>query len=162
MCGLCREGRWFEAYQLAKGMGDQRLSPDEEIYNSLVLVYSNYFKVDLALETLNTMTAQGFKPCLIGYRALICALCKIDKMEEAQSIFENMLLQHWNPDEIVWTILIDGLLKDGKPDLCMKFLHIMEAKNCKPTFQTYVILAREVSKEENRIEMVLVGDVPII
>nr|CAD1837742.1 unnamed protein product [Ananas comosus var. bracteatus] len=130
--GLCREGRWFEAYQLVSSMIDQKLSPDGEIYNSLLQVLASNLEVDLASEIFDKMTAQGFELHLTGYKALICALCKVGRTSKAQSIFRNMLAQLWNPDEIAWTILIDGLMRGGHQDLYMTFLHIMETNDCKP------------------------------
>ncbi|CAL9083239.1 unnamed protein product [Musa acuminata var. zebrina] len=148
VCGLCGEGRWSEADQVVKSMAVQGLPLDEEIYNSLLQVYANNLKIEHALELLNAMTSIGFEPCLMGYKSLICALCEVDRVQEAQNLFHCMLLQHWSPDEVVWTILIDGLIKGGKPTLCTEFLQIMEAKGCKPTLHTHAILARELSAKD--------------
>ena len=79
-------------------------------------------------------------------QSLICALCRSSRLKEVEVLFENMLGKKWNNDEIVWTILIDGLLKERESELCMKLLHVMESKSCNISFQTYVILARELSK----------------
>jgi len=136
---------------LVGSMTDQGLYPDGEIYRSLLLALAENYKVDIALQILNEMTVRGFEPNLIGYRSLICALCKLDRREEASNLFESMLLQQWSPDEIVWTILIDGLVMEGEPDLCMKFLHAMEARDHAPTYQTYIILARQFPKDEKYV-----------
>lgn len=63
-----------------------------------------------------------------------------------------MLDKQWNTDEIVWTVLVDGLVTKGLPDLCLKFLHIMESRNCCINLQTYVILANELSKVDKSID----------
>lgn len=154
--GLCREGKWQEAHNLYKSMEDNCLLPDEEIYKSLLLVLAKNYKVDLALFILNEMAVRGFEPSMTGYRLLICALCNLNRREEASHLFESMLPQQWSPDEIAWTILIDGLLKEGEADLCMKFLHIMEAKDYAPTFQALCYFEKSVShRQENCTDTVL-------
>ena len=140
--GLCREGRYYEADQLADNMKEKGLSPNKEIYQSLLVGHCKNSKVDSAMKIFDLMAVGGFEPRLPEYKALICALCRGSQVEEAQAMFVSMLEKQWNADEVVWTVLIDGLLKEKQLDLCMKLLHIMESKNCELNFQTYVILAR--------------------
>lgn len=102
--------------------------------------------MDRALELFNLMTDRAFEVRLPIYKALICALLKANQVEKAQVLFENMLEKQWNPDEIIWTLLVDGLLKDGMFNLCLKFLHVMESKKGSVSLQAYVVLERELSK----------------
>ena len=98
------------------------------------------------------MANSGMAPKLSIYAALICALCKTCRTEEAQNLFECMLEKQWNSNDVVWTVLTDGLLKEGMSNLCLKFLHIMESKNCSLNLQTYVTMARELSKVDKSTE----------
>lgn len=59
---------------------------------------------------------------------MIPVLCKQGKVQEAERLFGNALPSGYNPDEGMWTMLIDGLLKDGENDTCLKQLKAMEKK----------------------------------
>ncbi|KAG9443477.1 hypothetical protein H6P81_014817 [Aristolochia fimbriata] len=151
--GLCEEGRSLEAEQLFKSMLDKGMCPNEKAYNSLLLVYCRELKIDNALEILAKMTSNDFEPPLVAYKAMICALHKANRIEEARNLFEGMLCKQWSPDEIVWTVLVDGLIKEGGSDLCMSLLHVMESRGREITFQTYMILARELSSQNKSVDM---------
>jgi pentatricopeptide repeat protein len=152
LSGLSRSGRWFEAYKLYRSMIGQSLCPNQEAYNHFIVSILRAQKVDLAMGVFRHMSAQHCELHLVGYKALICALCQFHRREEAQFIFEHMLSRAFNPDNIVWTVLIDGLLGAGYKDLCMEFLHIMEKNHHKPSFRSYTIVAREVLKEQPALE----------
>ena len=68
------------------------------------------------------MTSRGFELRLIEFKALICALCKVNSLTDAQKVFEKMLMKDWNPDEVLWAVLIDGLLNEGFQNVCTNFL----------------------------------------
>lgn len=82
----------------------------------------------------------------------MCALCKVGRVEELEALFGKLLHMQWSADEIIWTVLIDGIVKEGGSDLCMKLLHQMESSSCKIKFHSYVILAREVPMENKLID----------
>jgi pentatricopeptide repeat protein len=149
--GLCREGKSWEADQLIENMKERGLCPNQDIYNSILVAHCKNLAVDDALNIFNLMVIRGFELHLSIYKALICALCMASRLGEAQSLFESMLEKEWNNDEIVWTILVDGLLKEGQLDLCMKLLHVMKSRNCILNSHTYVILARELSKLDKSV-----------
>lgn len=102
--------------------------------------------MDRALELLDLMIDRAFEVRLSVYKALICALFKANEVEKAQVVFEKILDQHLNPDEIIWTILVDGLLKEGGFEMCRNFLQIMESKKCSVSLQAYIVLKNELSK----------------
>uniref|UniRef100_A0ACD5W497 Uncharacterized protein n=1 Tax=Avena sativa TaxID=4498 RepID=A0ACD5W497_AVESA len=154
LSGLSRSGRWFEAYKLYRYMVGQGLCPNQEAYNCFIISILRALKVDLAMGVFRHMSAQHRELHLVGYKALICALCQLHRRKEAQFIFEHMLSRAFNPDNIVWTVLIDGLLGAGYKDVCMKFLQIMEKNHRKPSFRSYNILAREGLKKQPLLESV--------
>lgn len=156
--GLCREGRPWEADQLMENMKERGLSPNQEIYESLLVAHCKNLEVDYALKIFDWMAIRGYKPHLPIYKELICALCRASRVEEAQTLFESMLEKEWNNDEIVWTVFVDGLLKEGQLDICMKLLHVMEDRNYILNIQTYEILARELSKLDKSIETHQIAD----
>lgn len=98
------------------------------------------------------MANSGIEAHLSVYAALVSALCRTNRTKEAQNLLESMLEKQWSTDDIVWTVLVDGLIKEGLPDFCLKFLHIMESRNCSINIQTYAVLDRELSKVDKSIE----------
>lgn len=144
--GLCREGKSYEASQLVEDMKEKGLSPSMDILCSLLVAQCKNLEVDSALGIFNLLAVKGIKPYLSIYKVLICALCRSSRVEEAQSLFHSLLEEKWNSDLIVWTVLVDGLLHEGQSDVCMKFLHLMESRNCALSLYTYLSLARELSK----------------
>jgi pentatricopeptide repeat protein len=148
LSGLSRSGRWYEAYKLYRSMVGQGLCPNQEAYNYFIISILRARKVDLAMGVFRHMSAQRCKLHLVRYKALICALCQFNRRKEAQFIFEHMLSRPFDPDNIVWTVLIDGLLGAGYKDLCMEYLHIMENNHREPSFRSYNILAREALKKQ--------------
>lgn len=81
------------------------------------------------MDVFRHMSAQCRELHLVGYKELICALCQFHRRSEAQFVFEDMLSRNFSFDDIVWTILINGLIGAGYKDLCMEFLHIMGKKS---------------------------------
>ena len=58
------------------------------------------------------MVENGYEPQLSLYNSVIPGLCKEGKVQEVERSFDNALRSGHNPDEGMWTMLIDGLLKD--------------------------------------------------
>lgn len=143
--GLCKEGKSKEAVELFKNMEENSMNPDRNIYLSLINTLCKNSKVETALEFFDLIKVKGFEPDIKTYKVLISALCKERQVSKARVLFEDMLDRQWDTDEIVWTVLIDGVFKDADVDTCLCFIHIMELKNRVPNFQTYVMLAKELS-----------------
>ncbi|KAJ0715717.1 putative tetratricopeptide-like helical domain superfamily [Helianthus annuus] len=147
--GLCKEGKSTEGVELFHNMEEKSITPDLNRYASLIAVHCKNLKMEATLEFFNLMLVGGFEPHIKSYKALICGLCKIGQMSKARELFENMLDQQWDADEVVWTILIDGVLREADVDTCVRCIHIMESKNRIPNFETYVMLAKQVSATDD-------------
>ncbi|CAI0552364.1 unnamed protein product [Linum tenue] len=144
--GLCKHGRSHEANQLVEYMKVRGMYPTMEMYSSLLVAHCKNLEVTPAFRIFNLAKLEGFKPPLSVYKVLIHALCIINRVEEAEDLLKSLLEEQKCGDLIVWTVLVDGLLKGGKSELCIKFLHLMESRNYSLSLHTYVGLARELSK----------------
>jgi len=67
-------------------------------------------------------------------------------------LFDNAISSIFSPDEITWTILIDGFFKQCEFDACLKLLHRMEERGREPSVQTYYVLIKELNKEDKPLE----------
>ncbi|KAJ9551642.1 hypothetical protein OSB04_015687 [Centaurea solstitialis] len=151
--GLCKEGKTTEAVELFRNMEEKGVNPDRNIYASLVTAHCNNSKPEVALEFFDLMLVKRPRTSYPIYKSLISAFCKNGQVGKALVLFEDMLDRRWDADEIVWTILIDGLLKEAEVETCVHFIHIMQSKNKVPNFQTYVMLAKEISAADESCDI---------
>lgn len=81
-------------------MVDQGLCPNQEAYNCFVISLLRALKVDLAMDVFRHMSAKCRELHLVCYKEVICALCQFHRRNEAQFVFEYMLLRNFNSDDI--------------------------------------------------------------
>lgn len=147
--GLCRDGKSYEADQLVVYMKEKGLTPNEAIYCSLLSAYCKSLRVDPALEMLKLLSDRGFKSPITIYAADIRALCESKLLKQVEVVFDEMLEKQWNSYEVVWTVLIDSLLKYGESKLCLNLLHKMKSKGIPIGKHTCLIVARELHRIDN-------------
>jgi pentatricopeptide repeat protein len=88
------------------------------------------------------------------YNALIQVICKKGNVEDALTVFDDMLQQDLTPNVVTYTVLIRGLCHAAKIDQAMKLMERMKSKGCEPVVQTYNVLIR-YSFEEGEIDKAL-------
>ncbi|CAH1448019.1 unnamed protein product [Lactuca virosa] len=94
---------------------------------------------DKALSLVNNMVENGVLVDLETYKLLICGLYEEGKHEKGKEVFCS-LLDGYNSDEVVWTILLDGLLKRGLVKRYFELVGVMEEKGCHLNRYTYQIV----------------------
>lgn len=60
-----------------------------------------------------SMIRHGFVPHLMSYQHLLSGLNSGRQADRAKEIFRNSKWKDYNPDEIVWKVIIDDLIKKG-------------------------------------------------
>ncbi|KAL2938647.1 hypothetical protein RDABS01_022096 [Bienertia sinuspersici] len=134
--GFCRRGKFYEVEQLVKTMQEKDVPLDNDIYDSLG-------EIELPLTT---------------YGLLISTLCKLNQVDEAVLLFKSVLEKKWNSDEVVWSVFIDGLLREGQLDPCVKLLEIIQYSEVTVTRYTCKLLAEELSKVDESFTRHLLTD----
>jgi len=142
---LCRFDRLEEAKSFLTGMQSANLTPSEDVYTCIIECCCRLKLLKEALGFLDTMAKNGYLPHLESYRFIICALCEEGSFHTAKSIFGDILSKEYNCDEIVWKILIDGLLQRGNTADCSSLLSFMEEQNCRPSAAIYARLTGEIT-----------------
>jgi hypothetical protein len=95
-----------------------------------------------------SMIGHGFIPHLMSYKHLLSGLTDEGQVDTAKEIFRDSRWKDYNPDEIAWKVIIDGLIRKGHSYMCHEMLSILEQRNCRPSYQTYAMLTKELSTSE--------------
>ncbi|XP_048534397.1 pentatricopeptide repeat-containing protein At5g65560-like [Triticum urartu] len=134
-----------EVTSLVSRIKDDNLSLNEDIYTALITCLCKSRQYSDAWALLHSMIGRGFVPQLMSYQHLLCGLISEGQAHMAEEIFGNGRWEDYNPDEIVWKVIIDGLIRNGHSDICRDMVSKLEQRNCRPSNQTYVMLAEELS-----------------
>lgn len=86
------------------------------------------------------MIELGYLPALESCKPLICGLFDEESNEKANAFFCSMLHCGYNQDEVVWKLLLDGLVKRGHVNRCSELVSIMENMGCQLHPETYSML----------------------
>jgi pentatricopeptide repeat protein len=129
-------------------MNDDNLSLNEGIYTALIISLCKSKQYSYAWVLLRSMIDHDFVPQLICYQHLLCGLFSEGQTNVATQIFASSRWEDYNPDEIVWKVIIDGLIKKGHSVMCCAMISRLEQMNCTPSNQTYAMLAEELSNRE--------------
>lgn len=111
--GLCTERNWEVAEKLFGKMRDMGIFPNEDTCNSLLdcCCELKFYRKPAML--VDYMIELGYLPALESCKWLICWLVDEESNEKANAFFCSMLHCGYNQDEVVWKLLLDGLVKRG-------------------------------------------------
>jgi pentatricopeptide repeat protein len=74
----------------------------------------------------------------------------VGKLEDAEKVFEDLLVNGYNLDVYTYTIMIHGFCNKGLFDEALTMLSKMEDNSCMPNAATYEIMIRSLfDKDEN-------------
>ncbi|KAK9946768.1 hypothetical protein M0R45_012214 [Rubus argutus] len=111
---LCKRGRLEESQAFFDSLKEKGIQPTKVIYTALIDGYCKFWEVSDALSLFNRMlTELGYLPALGSCKWLICWLVDEESNEKANAFFCSMLHCGYNLDEVVWKLLLDGLVKRG-------------------------------------------------
>uniref|UniRef100_A0A0A9GXW6 Pentacotripeptide-repeat region of PRORP domain-containing protein n=1 Tax=Arundo donax TaxID=35708 RepID=A0A0A9GXW6_ARUDO len=100
---LCKNKRCIEARKIFDFMV-QRVPTQMSLYMAFCLMHM----------LLKVLSMQGLKLDVANYQTVIDALCKVGRMDDAMSQFNQMINEGLTPDRIIFTTLIHGLCTIGK------------------------------------------------
>ncbi|XP_026664123.2 pentatricopeptide repeat-containing protein At1g63400-like [Phoenix dactylifera] len=111
MSRLCEIGRWSVVLKLLIDMFKKGISPNTRTFNIVIhsLCIGGKFRKAKCL-----ISSRGFVPDVVTYNTMIHWFYLEGTINEVQHLFYNMDVQKITPDAITYTILINGLCKQGK------------------------------------------------
>ncbi len=113
---LAKAGRSRDAFTIFYSMKEAGVKPDKFTYTSLVDACENDVDVQ---ELLYDMKEQGVEPDVVTYNTIIKFLCEQYKWYEAKTLVTEMESRGIAPDSMTYGLLMNGLLKAGKPSACL-------------------------------------------
>ncbi|CAD6339957.1 unnamed protein product [Miscanthus lutarioriparius] len=98
-----RSGRFDDARQLLDTMHDRGIDPDLVSFNTLINARSKAgcLAAGVALDLLSEVRQSGLRPDVITYNTLISACSQSSNLEDAVTVFEEMIASECRPD--LWT-----------------------------------------------------------
>ena len=143
--GLYEDGKTREADDLWTTMEANGLSPNaQRVFTPLITAHSRNLKVDVALDLHDSMIERGLEPDIESCTTLIVALCKMRRVDEAASVYEDLVWVGWDVDTVVWYVFFSNGLIDGVGvDVCMEFIHRIRSDFSIPESEVYVMLVEQ-------------------
>ncbi|XP_058786776.1 pentatricopeptide repeat-containing protein At3g49240, mitochondrial [Vicia villosa] len=151
--GYCAEGRFKEAIQVFRSMGEYRCRPDTLSFNNLIEQLCNNGMILEAEEVYGEMEGKGVNPDEYTYGLLMDTCFKENRPDDAASYFKKMVESSLRPNLAVYNRLVDGLVKVGKIDDAKSFFDLM-VKKLKMDVASYQFMMKVLS-EEGRLDEVL-------
>ncbi|PKA58554.1 Pentatricopeptide repeat-containing protein [Apostasia shenzhenica] len=147
---LSSQGRMEWAIEVLEIMSSERFAYpiDNFICSSIISGFSRIGKSELALRFYEgVQKSQEFYPNLMTYTAVIDALCREDRIEEASSIVWKMKKDGIVLDEVVYTSWICGYLRKGVLMEGLRKHKLMEENGVMPDVVSYTALIDGLCKE---------------
>ncbi|KAK2444381.1 pentatricopeptide repeat-containing protein [Trifolium repens] len=151
--GYCAEGRFKEAIQVFRSMGEYRCRPDTLSFNNLIEQLCNNGMILEAEEVYGEMEGKGVNPDEYTYGLLMDTCFKESRPDDAASYFRKMVESGLRPNLAVYNRLVDGLVKIGKIDDAKSFFDLM-VKKLKMDVASYQFMMKVLS-EAGRLDDVL-------
>jgi pentatricopeptide repeat protein len=151
--GYCAEGRFKEAIQVFRSMGEYRCRPDTLSFNNLIEQLCNNGVILEAEEVYGEMEGKGVNPDEYTYGLLMDTCFKESRPDDAASYFRKMVESALRPNLAVYNRLVDGLVKVGKIDDAKSFFDLM-VKKLKMDVASYQFMMKVLS-EAGRLDDVL-------
>ncbi|WJX40469.1 hypothetical protein P8452_27938 [Trifolium repens] len=151
--GYCAEGRFKEAIQVFRSMGEYRCRPDTLSFNNLIEQLCNNGMILEAEEVYGEMEGKGVNPDEYTYGLLMDTCFKESRPDDAASYFRKMVESGLRPNLAVYNRLVDGLVKVGKIDDAKSFFDLM-VKKLKMDVASYQFMMKVLS-EAGRLDDVL-------
>lgn len=157
MNGYCQRKLLQEAYALFGDMKKRHISPDIithtvfidgkckwtlKMARSKKDLEGNKTVKHIASNFLLEMKDRKLKPDVICYTALIDSQCKSENLQEAVSLFNELIEQGLLPDTAAYTALISGYCKQGNVDKALTLMNEMKSNGIQPDNCTMVKLVQ--------------------
>jgi pentatricopeptide repeat protein len=138
----CRQNCLSEARNLFQDMKHRGIKPDLVTFTVLLdghlkRVHSEAFarkrkEVNLAASNIwKEMQNTEIRPDVICYTALIDGHCKVDRLEDAIDLYDEMMYRGVEPDRATCTALLSGCRNRGDVDMVLTKLNLINLTSVK-------------------------------
>ncbi|KAF4399088.1 hypothetical protein G4B88_023682 [Cannabis sativa] len=151
--GYCLEGRYKDAIEVFRKMGDYRCFPDTLSFNVLLEQLCNNGMLTEAEELYGEMGEKGVNPDEFTFALLMDTCFKENRPDDAAEYFRKMVDSKLRPNLAVYGKLVDGLVKVWKVDEAKSFFDLM-VKKLKMDIPSYEFIMKALS-ESGKLDEVL-------
>ncbi|OVA00960.1 Pentatricopeptide repeat [Macleaya cordata] len=151
--GFCAQGRFKDAIEVFRKMGEKRCTPDAVSFNNLIEQLCGNSMVAEAEELYREMSEKGVSPDEFTYVLLMDACFVENRAEDASGYFRKMVESGLRPNLVAFGKVIDGLINSGKIDEAKEFFDQMVEK-LKPEVTSYEAMLRTLC-EAGKLDEVL-------
>ncbi|XP_023734805.1 pentatricopeptide repeat-containing protein At2g06000 [Lactuca sativa] len=140
---FCQSGVPDAAKLVIDSMRIDNLSPDSSLLGFVITSFIISGKLEVAMELISDYSQYSSEKddplsCFV-FNRLLSSLIRINKVDEAVSFFEKVILrsQCYSPDAYTFNIVISGLCKARKVNKAFEFFNQMKEFDCLPDKVTY-------------------------
>ncbi|AEE78514.1 putative protein [Arabidopsis thaliana] len=155
--GYCAGGKFEEAMEVFRQMGDFKCSPDTLSFNNLMNQLCDNELLAEAEKLYGEMEEKNVKPDEYTYGLLMDTCFKEGKIDEGAAYYKTMVESNLRPNLAVYNRLQDQLIKAGKLDDAKSFFDMMVSK-LKMDDEAYKFIMRALSEAGRLDEMLKIVD----
>ncbi|KAK8941881.1 Pentatricopeptide repeat-containing protein [Platanthera guangdongensis] len=116
------------------------LGLNEDTYNILITMYSRDMKPEQGFTMLNEMRKHHLEPKMDSYKSLLASCGKLQLWEQAEELFQSMLLRGYRLDRSFYHIMMKIYRDAGNHSKAENLLCMMTEAGVKPTIATMHML----------------------
>uniref|UniRef100_A0A0D9W5I5 Pentacotripeptide-repeat region of PRORP domain-containing protein n=1 Tax=Leersia perrieri TaxID=77586 RepID=A0A0D9W5I5_9ORYZ len=136
--GVCRVGYVQKALELVERMNEFGCSPDTVTHNILVDGLCRINEVSRGHEVLKRLQRDGVcMPNVVTFTSVISGYCKAGRMEDAMSVYSDMVASGTMPNVVTYNVLINGYGKVGDMGSAVEVYRQMVLRHCPPDVVTF-------------------------
>ncbi|CAI9097554.1 OLC1v1034012C1 [Oldenlandia corymbosa var. corymbosa] len=143
--GLCRADRVADALEIVDIM-KKKNSVDEEVYEVLVNGYLRNNDGSGAFSVLKSLKDSGYQPTLPTYTNLMQYLIRINELQKALDLYDEMLDTGIHLDNVVATSLVASCISQNCISEGWRVFNSMVEKRVRMTQKSYSIFIKELCK----------------
>ncbi|CAK7322588.1 unnamed protein product [Dovyalis caffra] len=152
MTELCRLGKMAEAFEILKVVEERKLSCVAEGYAIVMQALCEYRLVEEVSHLFGRMLSLDLKPKLVVYNSVICMLCKLGKLDDAQRVFQIMNKKRCIPDSVTYTALVHAYGEARNWEVAYDLLIEMLGLGWIPHFHAYTLVDK-LLREHGRMDL---------
>ncbi|XP_051132921.1 pentatricopeptide repeat-containing protein At3g62470, mitochondrial-like [Andrographis paniculata] len=131
MTGFANQKRMDMVYWCLQEMEERSCPPDGRTYNALIKMLTSRHNPDDAVKIYKKMIRSNIQPSIHTYNMMLKSFFVTKKYEMGFMVWEEMKKRGCCPDENSYTVLIGGLMRQGRSDEACNYLDEMIEKGMK-------------------------------
>ncbi|POO03367.1 Pentatricopeptide repeat [Trema orientale] len=143
---LCRLSKVDEAVKVLKVVEEMKPSCLDESYSIVMNAMCNRRSVEQASHLFGRMLSLGKKPKLSVYNSVICMLCKLGNLDDAERVYKIMNKNRSLPNNLTYSALIHAYVEAGNWEAGYDLLMEMLGLGFSPHFHTYDMVLKILSQ----------------